>query len=322
LPCELIENNGEALKKTILKYANHWDLDKAFILWINEANHFCNTLVDRIVSGYPADRAVSIQAELGYEDPLMVAGEYYHSWVIQGPEIVKEELPFIKTGLNVSFVEDLEPYREMKVRILNGAHTAMVPVAYLAGIRSVKEVMEDQELSGFVESLLLEEVAKTLDFPTPVKQQYVWDVLDRFRNPLLKHRLISIALNSSSKFVTRLLPTLKDYCTLEGKLPDRIVFALSALMLFYKGSSNNEKIDLKDDPGVLECFDSNWKRLVSGEIVIEHLVQNILENTTIWNEDMTQIPGLAGRVSTHLKNIENYGIKGALSAVNKGNITV
>ncbi|WP_273565485.1 tagaturonate reductase [Maribacter halichondriae] len=254
LPCELIEDNGAALKACILKYANHWKLDDAFKNWINASNHFSSTLVDRMVSGYPYDRAEAIHKDLEYEDELLVTGEYYHSWVIQGNEIVQNELPFSKTDLNVEFVNDLVPYREMKVRILNGAHTSMVPVGYLAGIRFVKEAMDDPEVGHFVESLLLEEAAKTLDFHDSVKQKFVADVLDRFRNPLLKHRLISISLNGTSKFVARLLPTLKDYLEKEGKLPKRIVFGLSALIQFYKGEFNGEKIDFKDDKNVLDFF--------------------------------------------------------------------
>src|SRR5690606_32231279 len=165
---------------------------------------------------YPTDRAPGLEKELGYIDPAMVAGEYYHSWVIRAPELVQRELPFAQTGLNVQFVDDLAPYREMKVRILNGAHTALVPGAYLAGLRLVDEAMEQEKIGRFVNQLLLEEVIVTLDFPQDIKEKFVNDVLDRFRNPLLKHQLMSISLNSTSKFVSRLLPTLKDYLALEG----------------------------------------------------------------------------------------------------------
>ena len=313
LPCELIENNGEALKKSVLRYADHWQLGHEFTEWIEAANHFCSTLVDRIVSGYPKDRADKIQEELGYEDELLVAGEYYHSWVIQGPDIVQKELPFSQTDLNVEFVDDLVPYREMKVRILNGAHTSMVPVGYLAGIRFVKEVMDDEVVSGFVTSLLLEEAAKTLDFPDAVKRKFVANVLDRFRNPLLKHQLISISLNSTSKFTARLLPTLKDYYAKEGELPKRIVFGLSALIRFYKGETNGEPIPLKDDQKVLDFFASHWEKYDSNGLSLKELSQSILSNTSIWKEDLTKINGLVESVSRNLKAINNDDIHSALA---------
>lgn len=312
LPCELIENNGEALKKCVAQYADNWQLGTAFKEWIDNDNHFCSTLVDRIVSGYPKERAIEIDKELGYSDELLVAGEYYHSWVIQGPELVQKELPFSRTDLNVEFVNDLVPYREMKVRILNGAHTSLVPVAYLAGMRLVSEAMEDDTVSTFIESLLLNEAAKTLDFPEDVKRKFVADVLDRFRNPMLKHRLISISLNSTSKFVARLLPTLKDYYTKEGKLPERIVFGLSALIRFYKGEVNGEIIPLKDDEKIVRYFASQWKQYDVNSLSLSELIQNILGNTSIWNEDLTQIKGLVKCVTKNLEDIENMDIRKVL----------
>lgn len=308
LPCELIEDNGDALKKAVLQYADHWQLSNAFKDWIRHSNYFCSTLVDRIVSGYPKDRAEEIKKGLGYDDKLLVAGEYYHSWIIQANDIVQKELPFLQTDLNVEFVEDLAPYREMKVRILNGAHTSMVPVGYLAGIRFVKGAMDNNEVSSFVESLLLEEAAKTLDFPDNVKKKFTADVLDRFRNPLLKHKLISISLNSTSKFVARLLPTLKDYQNNEGKLPKRIVFGLSTLLLFYKGTFNGEQIALKDDQNVLDFFTSQWKKVDNKEIDINTFVKTVLGNTSIWEENLMKINGLADAIAENIFQIQEIGV--------------
>lgn len=312
LPCELIEDNGAALKQTVLHYADHWKLGDGFKKWIEAPNHFCSTLVDRIVSGYPNDRADKLQRELGYEDALLVAGEYYHSWVIQGDATVHKELPFASTDLNVAFVEDLAPYREMKVRILNGAHTAMVPVGYLAGIRFVKEAMDDDTVGGFVESLLLEEAAETLDFPDTVKKKFVADVLDRFRNPLLQHRLISISLNGSSKFVARLLPTLKDYYIKEGMLPKRIVFGLSALIRFYKGEIDGEKIELKDDQKTLDFFAAQWKDYDDNTLSLNEFVHTILSEVSIWGENLSEIKGMVESVTANLESIEKKGIRETL----------
>lgn len=312
LPCELIENNGAALKKTVVQYAEHWNLGKDFLNWIYTANHFCSTLVDRIVSGYPKGRAEQIQTTLGFTDELLVAGEYYHSWVIQGPASIQKELPFAKTNLNVEFVDDLVSYREMKVRILNGAHTSMVPVGYLAGLRFVKEVMDDDVVSDFVSKLLNEEISKTLDFPEAVKSKFTEDVLDRFRNPLLKHQLISISLNSTSKFVARLLPTFKDYYISERQLPKRIVFALSALICFYRGEFNEENIELKDDIKVLNFFTLNWRKYINKELNSNVLVGIILSEISIWGEDLTRYEGLVAMVSSNIISIDRIGIQETL----------
>lgn len=312
LPCELIVNNGEALKKSILQYAEHWQLEPEFTAWIRTANHFCNTLVDRIVSGYPTDRAPGLERELGYLDPSMVAGEYYHSWVIQAPISVQQELPFAQTKLNVQFVDDLAPYREMKVRILNGAHTAMVPVAYLAGLRLVDDAMEQAEIGRFVRELLLEETIRTLNFPQEIKERFVADVLDRFKNPLLKHQLISISLNGTSKFVARLLPTLKDYLALEGKLPKRIVLGFAALLLFYKGQFNGEKIELKDDADVLSFFKESWAQYDQDKRNLPETVTHILENRTIWGENLNDIPGISEMIAIFIGSIEEHGVLGSI----------
>lgn len=315
LPCELIVNNGEALQKTVLQYAQHWELGTAFAEWIKTANHFCSTLVDRIVSGYPKDRGPQLESELGYKDSLMVAGEYYHSWVIQANDNVQKEMPFAQTNLNVQFVDDLLPYREMKVRILNGAHTAMVPVAYLAGIRLVDEAMANADISNFINELLLEETAKTLNFPQQVKEQFVADVLDRFRNPLLKHQLISIALNSSSKFVARLLPTLKDYVALEGKPPKRISLGLAALILFYQGEFKGEAIALKDDADVLAFFKEAWQQQEHGKRSLEETVEHILAKESIWGENLNAIPGLTSTVFSYIASIKEQGVQPTLNTL-------
>jgi tagaturonate reductase len=315
LPCELIEHNGTRLKEVIRQYAGHWNLDTDFIHWISASNYFCNTLVDRIVSGYPTELAADLQSELGYRDKLLVAGEYYHSWIIAADKTVEKELPFAQTDLNVSFVNDLTPYRQMKVRILNGAHTALVPVGYLAGKRLVKECMDHPLLYSFIESLLRQEVIKTFDFPEETKQKYVRDVLDRFKNPSLVHKLMDISLNSASKFVTRLLPTLKDFYTLNRQLPPRIVFSLSALIAFYRGEFNGEKIQLKDDPEILSIFSLNWKKYDRKEQTLANMVSSILGNSAIWNEELTKINGLTEMVTDYVDQIQNNGILSILKTI-------
>jgi len=310
LPCELIEQNGAALKATILQCAKHFDFSNDFISWIKEANYFCNTLVDRIVSGYPKERSQEILQKIGYNDKLLVAGEDYHSWVIQGPEIVEKELPFAQTNLNVQFVKDARAYREMKVRILNGAHTSLVPVAYLAGLRTVKESMDNPLILQYVNEVLSEEITKTLqNFPEEELTNFVNAVLDRFKNPTLKHFIISISLNSTSKFVARLYPALKEYSSNENKLPKRIVFALSCLIRFYKGEFNNKTIAVNDAPETLAFFKNIWGKKEAKEISYKEMTQTVLENTAVWGTNLNVVEGLADTVAKNIEAIDQNGIE-------------
>ena len=313
LPCELIEDNGIALRDAILNYARHWNLGFDFQDWITEHNHFCSTLVDRIVSGYPKDRAAAIYKQTGFNDPLLVAGEDYHSWVIKAPSFVQNELPFSKTDLNVQFVEELAAYREMKVRILNGAHTSLVPVGYLAGIRTVKESMDDPAVSNHVMQVLSKEVKPTLtDFKETEIDEFIKSVLDRFRNPTLKHYLISISLNSTSKFQARLLPAFTEYTEANGTFPNRIAFSLACMIRFYKGDFNGEKIDVKDDTEVLEFFSNEWNKVDSGAQSLEDLVRSTLSNPTIVGDDLTKYEGLVVFITKSINDIERTGVHACL----------
>ena len=309
LPCELIENNGLALRKAIMEYAELWKLEEAFVDWIVDHNQFCNTLVDRIVSGYPSNRASEISEQKGFEDKLLVAGEYYHSWVIDASKEAQLALPFHQTNLNVQFVEDLAPYREMKVRILNGAHTSLVPVGYLAGIRTVKESMDTGEVLNHVERVLSEEIKPTLSgFGAHEIDVFIKAVLDRFKNPTLKHNLIDISLNSTSKFQARLLPAFLDYLGNEGSFPKRIAFSLACLIRFYKGEFANETIELKDNIEILNFFKEEWGKVTSGQQSLEALVQNIFRNESIFGYDLNKINGLVPFVVAQIESVQKIGV--------------
>ena len=282
LPCELIENNGEALKETVLQYASHWNLDSRFEKWIVKHNYFYNTLVDRIVSGYPSARAEELKRTTKYEDQLMVAGEYYHSWVISGNPIIRRELPFRDTGLNVQFVDDISDYRELKVRVLNGAHTSLVPVGYLAGKETVDECMTNHRIEYYLKALLTEEVKPTLVNLTKTEiDLFIRDVLDRFRNPVLAHQLLDISLNSFSKFQARLKPTLIDYIRLKGEVPRKILFALASLIVFYRGKFQDEKIPLRDDSKVIDFARQTWTACEEEKIGLITLVSQFLSKLGI-----------------------------------------
>lgn len=310
LPLELIEDNGGRLQACVLRCAAHWQLEEGFGQWLGAHNVFCNTLVDRIVSGYPAEEAAGLQARLGFRDELLVAGEHYHSWVIESPQDLRAELPFERTGMNVRFVDELRPYRELKVRLLNGAHTAMVPLGYLCGLETVGQVMQSAEVSSFIEALLRQEVAPTLDLPPEEVHAYIDEVLDRFRNPSIHHRLLSIALNSISKFRTRLLPSLLAYVERKGELPRRIVFALAALIRFYAGRLGQQPIPLRDEEAVLRFFAAAWQQCDGSESSLRQLAERVLGERRLWGKDLNELQGLRDQLSQYLsKNVTPEALK-------------
>ncbi|WP_236958672.1 tagaturonate reductase [Joostella atrarenae] len=318
LPCELIEDNGEALKSSILEYVKLWDLSQEFEAWIVNHNHFCSTLVDRIVSGFPEDRKGAIINQIGFNDDLLVAGEDYHSWIIKGHDLVQEELPFAKTDLNVQFVDDLSDYREMKVRILNGAHTSLVPVGYLAGLRTVKQSMDDALVKNHVLEVLSSEIKPTLtNFTESEVDAFINAVIDRFKNPTLKHFLLTISLNSTSKFQARLLPAFKEYTTLNGTFPKRMAFSLACMIRFYKGSFNNEIININDDAKALKFFKSEWSKVDEGRQTLSELVQNTLANKNIVGDNLSAYSGLVAFVTEKIQDLEHKGVKYCLENLYK-----
>ncbi len=312
IPCELIDRNGEKLKKIVLQYAELWKLEPAFVSWIEEANTFCCSLVDRIVPGYPRDSIAEITEQLGYKDELVVVGEQYHLWVIEGPESIKEELPTEAAGLNVLVVEDMTPYRTRKVAILNGAHTALMPVAYLYGLETVSEAIDHEVVGHFVKELLSNEIMPTIDLPQEELQSYADDVVERFLNPYVQHYLMSISLNSVSKFKTRDLPSLLQYVELKTELPEKLVFSLSALITFYRGRRGEEIIKLVDDADILVWFDllwSNWKGTDAG---LYELANDVLAAENHWGSNLNEVAGLTDKVAEGLIAIERLGMKQAL----------
>lgn len=293
LPCELIDRNGDCLKGCILKYAADWDYGEEFVNWINNENHFTNTLVDRIVTGYPKDTAAEMEQRYGYLDSVIDTAEIFHLWVIEGDKSLAEEIPLHKIGLNVIWTDDVTPYKKRKVRILNGAHTMMVPAARLAGLETVRDAMEDELVFSFMKNGIFEEIIPTLDLPKDELVQFANDVIERFKNPFIKHYLLSIALNSVSKFKVRVLPSLLEYRNANGKNPERLVFSLAALIAFYKGDEAN------DAPEVMEFM----KNASAAEI---------LARTDYWDTDLSF---LLPEVEKHLAKIESNGIRASIAEV-------
>jgi tagaturonate reductase len=310
LPCELVENNGGKLKDIILQYADAWNLNEGFKNWIENANVFCSTLVDRIVPGFPKDSLEEKTKELGYEDELLVTGEHYHLWAIEGPSWLKDELPVEGSGLNLVITGDITPYRTRKVRILNGSHTAMTPLALLSGLETVEETVAHPEAGLFIRELIEKEILPTLEGDRKELKLYAEEVLNRFANPYIKHYVKSISLNSVSKFSARNLPSLLDYTKEEGKLPARIVFSLSCLLYLYK------EMDVEDSSDVIEIFQLEWSRFEEKQIGMDQLSVNLLKEQRLWGRDLTEITGLKEAVAEYLREIEETGIKKALQRVN------
>lgn len=237
LSCELIDNNGKELQGCVLKYAKLWELSEEFTAWIQKENHFCSTLVDRICTGYPRDEAAELTARLGEEDKLMNTAEIFHLWVIEGD--FEEEFPLKKAGIHVIWTEDVKPYKKRKVRILNGGHTSMVLAARLYGLSTVKECLDDELVSAFLNKTLFEEIVPVLGNKEE-DIRFARDVLERFANPFVKHQLLSIALNSVSKFKARVLPTILEYYEQKKELPKCMTFSLAALIAFYRTDETND----------------------------------------------------------------------------------
>lgn len=317
IPCELIDDNGKTLKKYVLQHAADWKLGDDFINWVNECNIFTSTLVDRIVTGYPRSEADKLCEEFGYKDNLINTCEIFHFWVIEGPTELAKELPFDKIGLNVLFTPDAKPYKKRKVRILNGAHTCSVLAAYLCGKNTVGELMKDKKFYSYLEKALNDEIIPTLkDLDYNDLKFFADAVFDRFQNPDIEHFLLSIALNSTSKFRARVLPSITEYIDDKKELPKILTFSFAALLGFYRGTEINngalignrdgEKYDIKDDEYVLELFKDLWTECnISDKESVKKLVEKVCSNEKMWGQDLNKLSGFSEKVSEHLYNILN-----------------
>ncbi len=303
VPCELIDNNGETLRKVLVELAQINQLESDFIHWLTTANHFTDTLVDRIVPGYPRDTAEKIWAQTGYRDDNLVKAEVFHLWVLKQEPFVQQCLPADKCGLNVIFAPDITPYKQRKVKILNGTHTALVPVAYLCGLDTVGEAMNDADTRKFAEELIFDEIKPTVALPQDEMTSFANSVLERFENPFVRHELMSIALNSTSKFVARLLPSYNDFLRMYGKAPRHIMFAFAALTYFMRGKRGTQPIALQDETRHLEFWHELWTQT---------------DLTAIARDALGYINGgFATRgnvqlVSGYLQDIQTLGMRGAL----------
>ncbi len=315
IPCELIDKNADHLKEYILKLSAKWGFEAAFVTWLDEACTFSNTLVDRIVPGYPRERITEITAELGFEDKQVVEGEHFHLWVIQSSKGLKEELPFPSIGLNVLYVDDITPYKTRKVRILNGAHTALVPVAYLYGIDTVRESVEHPIVGKFLNDAIFEEIIPTLDLSKEELEKFASEVIDRFKNPFIKHLLMSISLNSWAKFETRVLPSILEYVKRKNAVPQKLTFSLASTIAFYKGKRGDADIALNDDAALLSLLKDAWTKYDGTDASLKLVVTEVLAYDKNWKFDLNTVAGLTDAVTVHLTNIVNKGMQKAIEAL-------
>ena len=310
VPCELIDNNGDELYRVLTELAKVNNMDEKFIEWMQTANHFTSTLVDRIVPGYPKAEIPAIQEETGYIDNNVVKGEIFHLWVLKKEPFVQKVLPADSTGLNVIFADDIKPYKQRKVKILNGSHTALVPVAYLCGIDTVGESMADPTIGKYVRDFIFDEVNPTIDLPQDQMTSFANSVIERYRNPFIRHELMSIALNSTTKFKTRLLPTLLDYVRIFGKLPEHLIFSFAAIIEFHKGKRGDQDIALKDDPSYLAFWHRLWAEF-DGDYLA--MAKKVLAWEEAWDMDMNTIhPEIAEKVASRLEDIDKNGMRDAV----------
>lgn len=311
IPCELINHNADTLKEIILKYCDLWNLESAFKKWLSESCSFHNTLVDRIVPGYPKDEIQEYNSKLDYLDNLIVTAEPFFLWVIEGGEELKQKLPFHKTDLNVKIVDDMQPFRTLKVRILNGAHTAMVPFSILHGNETVKQTVDGDFTGKFVNNII-SEINGTLLMDKNEILAYSEEVMDRFKNPFIKHLLSDIALNTISKFKVRVLPSLLQYYYDNQQLPTNLTFSFACLIQFYKGIWNGKALPVKDTTELVDQFKAAW---ALGDL--ELVVNEVLSNEEFWGEDLTKVNGLVQDLVFALSEIESNGIEQGYLNFNK-----
>ena len=267
LSCELIDHNGEELLKCCEQYADLWNLGDDFKAWLKNENDFCSTLVDRIVTGFPRDEHAALCERIGQQDNMMDTAEIFHLWVIQGDH--EDELPLQKAGFNVVWTDNVDLYKKRKVRILNGAHTSMVLGARLYGLETVGECLKDEKVSALLKKCIFEEIIPTIG-DTEDNRAFGAAVLERFSNPFIKHLLLSIALNSVSKFKARVLPTILEYKEEKGAYPQGLTFSLAALIAFYRTDEANDGEDIM-------------------AFMKDASVADILAKTEYWGQDLSDM---------------------------------
>ncbi len=305
MPCELLDDNGTKLKQIVMQHIADWGLSDEFKAYVEEDCLFLNTLVDRVVSGYPVDLASSYEEKLGYTDTLMTCGELFHFMAIEGGEEINEMLPFAKAGLNVVVAPDISPYRLRKVRILNGAHTANVPAAFLAGLDTVDQMMAHEVTGPFARSVVFDEIIPAVNLDKGMLTEFANDVMDRFSDPAMHHQLSSILMNSSSKVKSRILPTVLD-ARAKGMLPMKLCFAIAAYIALYKNADGvpvnvqramNKTGSFVDDEYAAGVLTKAWALYQKTEASAMFTVKAVLSDAGLWGSDLSSDIDLTAAVA-------------------------
>ncbi len=308
--CELIEDNGSTLRQYILQHAAANNLGEAFETWVKNHCFFYDTLVDRIVPGFPKETINEIKEEIGFDDNLVVKGEYFHVWAIGGDSSIAQKLPLDKAGYNVLFMDDIHDFRAKKVRILNGSHTAMVPVALQLGCETVMDAFNTPEVEQFINKMVATEVLPVINEDPEELKAFAAKILERFYNPYLKHYLKDISLNSLSKWETRDFPTVKDNFTQKNESAKLVTFSFASLLVLYSGKSAASAFTPNDTPEFVAFIQSTFNAND-----IETWVDGIVSNKRIWKEDFTTVPFFASEVTNYVALILNNGMKAALATL-------
>ena len=319
LPTELNDQNGQLLRRCVLQYAEAWNLGGGFTAWLASSCRFVDTLVDRIVAGYPADTTAELEQELGYKDELLDQAEPFSLWVIGDPSL-EEVFPVGSPSFHVEFTNNIQAFKEQKVRILNGAHTSMVLGAYLAGLDYVGQCMADPVIRRQLDATVFGEIVPTVNLPRDKADAFAKAVYERFENPFVKHSLLAISLNSISKWKTRILPTFKDSLAATGKLPKWLTYSLAALLAFYRTTeagkdcligrrADGTTYEIHDDGDKL-AFVKNNAAKSTGEYV-----QAVMSRADFWGEDLTAIPGFAAAVTAHVEGMAEQGVRAYIESL-------
>lgn len=326
VPTELIVDNGKKLEAIVLELAHLNGLDPAFMDWLENSNHFCNSLVDRIVPGkLPAADEQAFQQQFHYNDDLMIMSESYSLWAIEAAdEAVKEKLSFYKTDNGVVIAPDINKFRELKLRLLNGTHTFTCALAHLAGCTTVKEAMDDEAISGYVASLMINEIGPAIvssELTLDEAKAFAEKVRDRFRNPFIEHKWLSISVQYSSKMKMRNVPILLKHYSTEGTVPQLMALGFAAYIAFMNctkidgkliGSAGGREYVIQDDHGGWFADHSN--------LPAEELVSAVLSDTGFWENDLMLLPGFAEAVSEKYKQLTNGKVKQAIKECLAGNM--
>lgn len=328
VPTELIPDNGKKLEAIVLELAHLNGLQDDFIKWLQRDNHFCNSLVDRIVTGMPPDAIKNkIEKELGYEDRLLTVCEVYRLWAIEGNEYIKEIVSFAKADEGMLIEPDINLYRELKLRLLNGTHTLSCGIAFLAGIDTVKQAMDDDIIKKYIGRLMQYELGPSIPFEidSDTVQNFILKVLDRFRNPHINHYWKNITLNYSSKMKLRCIPMLLNYCKKNGSVPELFALGFASYIYFMKavkqdgneffGELNGEFYLIEDE--MAEKFYKLWQTLSCNEVV-----KHVLSDVMLWDKDLSAIPEFEQSVIEKLNNIIHNGMRAAIENVQLKRIVV